>query len=99
MTKFFRQVQIVNICKRHNNRDSKIEVCFKKAKRIVGKGENTGYQHFLLFPKCFEKASSSGSGKPWTVRYRVTQVEFTLIERQVLGTYINLSASWKLCQY
>ena len=25
----------------------------------VGKGENAGYQHFLLFPQCFQKASSS----------------------------------------
>ena len=24
-----------------------------KAKNIVGKGENAGYQHFLLFPQCF----------------------------------------------
>ena len=23
---------------------------------IVGKGENAGYQHFLLFPQCFQKA-------------------------------------------
>ena len=23
----------------------------------VGKGENVGYQHFLLVPQCFEKAS------------------------------------------
>ena len=23
---------------------------------IVWKGENAGYQHFLLFPKCFQKA-------------------------------------------
>ena len=22
---------------------------------IVGKGENAGYQHFLLFPNCFQK--------------------------------------------
>ena len=22
---------------------------------IVGKGENAGYQHFLLFPQCFQK--------------------------------------------
>ena len=22
-------------------------------KNIVGKGENAGYQHFLLFPQCF----------------------------------------------
>ena len=30
---------------------------------IVGKGENTGYQHFLLFPQCFQKASCPGSVK------------------------------------
>ena len=24
---------------------------------IVGKRENAGYQHFLLFPQCFQKAS------------------------------------------
>ena len=24
---------------------------------MVGKGENAGYQHFLLIPECFEKAS------------------------------------------
>ena len=24
---------------------------------IVGKGENDGYQNFLLFPQCFEKSS------------------------------------------
>ena len=28
---------------------------------IVGKGENAGYQHFLLFPQCFQKASFPGS--------------------------------------
>ena len=27
---------------------------------IVGKGENAGNQHFLLFPQCFQKASSQG---------------------------------------
>ena len=25
----------------------------KPFENIVGKGENTGYQHFLLFPQCF----------------------------------------------
>ena len=28
---------------------------------IVGKGENAGYQHFLLFPQIFQKASSAVS--------------------------------------
>ena len=34
---------------------------------IVGKGENAGYQHFLLFPQCFQKPSLSGSLKVGTV--------------------------------
>ena len=32
-------------------------------KNIVGKGENAGYQHFLLFPPCFQRASFPGSLK------------------------------------
>ena len=27
---------------------------------ILRKGENAGYQHFLLFPKCFQKPPSLG---------------------------------------
>ena len=27
---------------------------------IVGKGENTGFQPFLLSPKCFKKLQSNG---------------------------------------
>ena len=30
---------------------------------FVGKGENAGSQHFLLFPQCFQKAYFSGSLK------------------------------------
>ena len=30
---------------------------------IVGKGENAGNQHFLLFPQCFQKLLSWGSIK------------------------------------
>ena len=28
---------------------------FDRVENIVGKGENAGHQHFLLFPQCFEK--------------------------------------------
>ena len=35
---------------------------------IVGKGENAGYQHFLVFPTSFQKASFSKVG---IVSYRV----------------------------
>ena len=29
---------------------------FDRAENIVGKGENAGNQHFLLFPQCFKKS-------------------------------------------
>ena len=31
-----------------------------RAENIVGKAENAGYQHFLLFPQSFQKAFPSG---------------------------------------
>ena len=33
---------------------------FNRVENIVGKGENAGYQHFLLFLQCFQKASFVG---------------------------------------
>ena len=30
---------------------------FDRKENAVGKGENAGYQHFLLFPQCFQKLS------------------------------------------
>ena len=38
-------------------------VVLGRVEKIVGKEENAGYQHFLLFPKCFQKASLSRSLK------------------------------------
>ena len=35
----------------------------KALENTVGKGENAGKQHFLLFPQCFQKSSVSGSLK------------------------------------
>ena len=28
-----------------------------RVENIVGEGENAGYQHFLLFPQCFQELS------------------------------------------
>ena len=36
---------------------------FDRVENIVVKGENAGYQHFLLFPLCFQRAFYSGSLK------------------------------------
>ena len=33
---------------------------FDRVENIVGKGESAGYQHFLLFPQCFQKRYFSG---------------------------------------
>ena len=34
-----------------------IFLLLRMVENTVGKGENAGYQHFLLFPQCFQKAS------------------------------------------
>ena len=45
--------------------DDKINVTEKwkfvlgRVENTVGKGENAGYQHFLLFPQCFQKIDKS----------------------------------------
>ena len=31
-----------------------------RVENIVGKGENAGYQNFLLFPQCFKRLLSHG---------------------------------------
>ena len=31
-----------------------------RVENIVANGENAGYQHFLLFPQCFQKAPFAG---------------------------------------
>ena len=42
-----------------------------RVENTVGKEENAGYQHFLLFPQCFAKPFSLGSLKVGIVWYRV----------------------------
>ena len=44
---------------------------FHRVENIVGKGENAGYQHFLLFPQCFQTTCFSGSLKVGTAWLRV----------------------------
>ena len=33
-----------------------VQIFIDRLENNVGKGENAGYQHFLLFPQCFQKA-------------------------------------------
>ena len=59
---------------------------YDRVENIVGKGENAGYQHFLLFPPCFTKPSSSGSLKVRIVWERVN----TFVKYFALMAYVKL---------
>ena len=37
------------------NVTEKLKFALKGVENIAGKGENVDYQHFLLFPQCFQK--------------------------------------------
>ena len=39
------------------NATEKFKFALGRVENIMGKGENSGYQHFLLFQQCFQKAS------------------------------------------
>ena len=57
--------KILDLSKLEAFADDKINVTKKlifalgSAENIVGKGKNAAYQHFLLFPQCFQKATFS----------------------------------------
>ena len=42
------------------NVTEKLKFVLGRKENIVGEGENAGYQHFLLFPQCFQKLSFLG---------------------------------------
>ena len=45
------------------NLTQKLNFDLGRVENIVGKGENAGYQHFLLCPQCFQRFYFSGSLK------------------------------------
>ena len=65
----FTERQILDWSKLKAFTDDKIKVLkmiifvFDKVENIVGKGENAGYQHFPLYPQCFQRAFYPGSLK------------------------------------
>ena len=44
-----------------------VEFVLDRVENIVEKGENAGYQHFLLCPQCFQRAAFQGCLKPGIV--------------------------------
>ena len=55
--------KIVDVTKLKTSADNKSNIAymmislFDRVENTVGKGENAGHQHFLLFPQCFPKPS------------------------------------------
>ena len=45
------------------NVNEKLKFVLGRVENIVGKGENAGYQHFLLFQQYFQNATYPGSLK------------------------------------
>ena len=59
--------QIEIIADNKLNTDKMTVSLLDRVENTKGKGENAGYQHFLLFPQCFPKPSSLGLFKIWIV--------------------------------
>ena len=51
------------ICRQQIEMTQKLKFGLGRVENTVGKGENAGNQHFLLFPQCFQKATFSWSLK------------------------------------
>ena len=74
----------------------KLKSVLAREENIVGKGENAGYQHFLLFPKCYQKVSFTEvfnpfPNKPWFLRVCSTSLLTTLWEKEKLLVMRNCS--------
>ena len=69
----------------------KLKFVLKRLENIVGKGENAGYLHFLLFLQCFQKASFQGSLKVGIVWNRVkgTEKQCLYITYEKIGEWLS----------
>ena len=59
MTEFWTCSKLETFAESDDKCDSEIEFTMGRVENIVGKGENAGYQHFLLFPQCFQNPTFS----------------------------------------
>ena len=75
----FRLVQIEGICKWQINMTEKLKFVFGRVENKMVKVENAHYQHFLLFPQCFQKASYIGLLKVWIVLEREKRKLFIFV--------------------
>ena len=74
----------------------KLKSVSEKVENILGKEENADCQHFLLFPQCFQKASSSKVIKS-RKKLRLHGKELTLSQTSP-GFYVSaVQIFWKHC--
>ena len=72
---------------------------FDRLENIVGKGENVGYQHFLLFPLCFETASFPDTSKDlvWeSVKPNRIFTDLTVSVQRKLSTHIKINTGIRI---
>ena len=69
-----------------------LKFVYERVENIVGKWENAGNQHFLLFPQCFQKSFSVGVVRSW-----LCGKELTLFQTSP-GFYVSaVQVYWKQC--
>ena len=79
---------------------------YDRLENTVGKGENAGNQHFLLFPQCFPKPSSLELLKVRIVLEKLnvaSMIEFMflrqkLLEKEVSSKNISIFSKGLCCQ-
>ena len=99
------ELKILDITKLKGFADDKLSVTkmtisfFDRVENTVRKGENAGYQHFLLFRQRFPKPSSLGLLKVGNVWYRVNASAKASTTLTISATSITSSGVWTGLQF
>ena len=64
-----------------------LKFCLGRVENMVEKGENAGYQHFLLFLHCFQMSSSPGSLRFGIVWQRVNPLLHTHFDASTTDSF------------
>ena len=64
---------------------------FLRVENAVGKGENAGYQHFILFPQCFPKPSSLESLKSGFCGKELKLFQFGIVWKRFYKLVLSFS--------
>ena len=79
----------------HTNLDLNDDIKKKNLENIVGKGENAGFQHFLLFAQCLITFSAIFFIKPKFQFYRLQMLSISK-NTKILSSGKGLIDSWPI---